>query len=356
MLDKSELDAFVDVSSDNGDGAFSQLPPIEYRSAALVSDHSRRVERFVFDKHPGLMLLRNAFSPEQQLALAQLCLVDWPDNGANKTNLTRDYGHVPHLFEHANGLVTTESGEKATEPRVVRLDSSSNNNNARQPPSTAALLEKRRWTTLGYQYDWTARVYDEREFVAVPPLLFALTRELASLARADDAPRYVCEAVIVNYYHRDSNLCGHLDDAERFYDAPIVSLSLGLQCIFLLGGETRATPPTPLLLRSGDCILMGGQTRRCYHGVPRIFADSCPLSNFDGEQLRRVASLLKSWSSNNNNDNNNNNNNNDNNDVDKHDIEVTRHVLAYLQQNRVNINARQANPLDSPLLKTPPND
>lgn len=31
--------------------------------------------------------------------------------------------------------------------------------------------------------------------------------------------------------------------------------------------------PTALLLRSGDAVVMAGEARRCYHGVPRIFTD-----------------------------------------------------------------------------------
>lgn len=33
-----------------------------------------------------------------------------------------------------------------------------------------------------------------------------------------------------------------------------------------MGGETRDTPPTPLLLRSGDVVVLSGAARRCYHG------------------------------------------------------------------------------------------
>ena len=53
---------------------------------------------------------------------------------------------------------------------------------------------------------------------------------------------------------------------------PIVSLSLGCAAIFLLGGETRETAPTAVLLRSGDAVVLAGESRRRYHGVPRIFA------------------------------------------------------------------------------------
>lgn len=68
-------------------------------------------------------------------------------------------------------------------------------------------------------------------------------------------------------------LNGHLDDAERRLSQPLVSLSLGCEAVFLLGGETKAVPPTALLLRSGDVLVLSGHARRCYHGLPRIFTD-----------------------------------------------------------------------------------
>jgi len=70
---------------------------------------------------------------------------------------------------------------------------------------------------------------------------------------------------------------GHLDDAERCQTVPIVSISLGLDAIYLIGGRTKAQEPIPLLLRSGDVILQACQrsvhklaltgTRTLQHGV-----------------------------------------------------------------------------------------
>ena len=55
-----------------------------------------------------------------------------------------------------------------------------------------------------------------------------------------------------------------------------MSVSLGQSCVFLLGGRTRETEPTAMLLRSGDVVVMSGEARRCYHGVPRIVRVSHP--------------------------------------------------------------------------------
>ena len=45
--------------------------------------------------------------------------------------------------------------------------------------------------------------------------------------------------------------------------------SLGNAAIFLIGGLTRSVQPLPILLRSGDIIVMSGPgCRRAYHGEP----------------------------------------------------------------------------------------
>jgi alkylated DNA repair dioxygenase AlkB len=76
----------------------------------------------------------------------------------------------------------------------------------------------------------------------MPRELSNLSAELARLANdGGNAREYVSEAVIVNFYHPSSTICGHVDDAERCFDAPIVSISIGLDCIFLIGGLTRVS-------------------------------------------------------------------------------------------------------------------
>ena len=205
MVSKEELDFFVDVSQSEPLEHVTQLSNVEFKSKALGSSTSTIVGRYKFVKHPGLMLLRNVFTAEQQIALAQLCLTTWSEP-PNKSNLTAQHGTLHHLFDKAVQHGDAENNETKlnNQPQTKKL-------------TNRQLLEKRRWTTLGYQYDWTARVYDEDDFVAMPPLLCQLSDELVQLADKN-APEYVGEAVIINFYHHDNKLCGHLDDAERFYD------------------------------------------------------------------------------------------------------------------------------------------
>lgn len=66
-------------------------------------------------------------------------------------------------------------------------------------------------------------------------------------------------------------LCGHKDDGEINLTKPIVNISLGCPAIFLMGGIEKSVPPTPVLLRTGDIVVMSGHSRLCFHGYIHIF-------------------------------------------------------------------------------------
>jgi alkylated DNA repair protein alkB family protein 1 len=79
---------------------------------------------------------------------------------------------------------------------------------------------------------------------------------------------------LANFYAPGDTLNGHVDDAEMNLSKPIASLSLGLPAIFLLGQKSKALKPvTALIVRSGDAIVLSGESRTMFHGVPRVFSD-----------------------------------------------------------------------------------
>ncbi len=82
----------------------------------------------------------------------------------------------------------------------------------------------------------------------------------------------------------------HVDRSEVCATSPLVSISyvsfclvkyptdavcrLGCAAVFLIGGSTRDTEPVPILLRSGDVVVMSGpRCRRAYHGLYRVQID-----------------------------------------------------------------------------------
>lgn len=59
--------------------------------------------------------------------------------------------------------------------------------------------------------------------------------------------------------------------------------SIGSAAIFLLGGTTRDAEPIPILLRSGDVVIMSGpECRRAYHGQSMSHLESLQAEKFKG--------------------------------------------------------------------------
>jgi DNA oxidative demethylase len=103
-----------------------------------------------------------------------------------------------------------------------------------------------------------------------------------------DAPPQAC---LVNWYDAASRLGLHIDADETAKDAPVVSVSLGDRALFRLGGLERSSPTSSMRLASGDVVVLGGASRRAYHGVDRIYPGTSTLVPGGGRinlTLRRV--------------------------------------------------------------------
>ena len=114
---------------------------------------------------------------------------------------------------------------------------------------------------------------------------------LKAWAEADCA--LLPEACLVNYYDPAARMGLHQDRDERALDAPVVSISLGDDCLFRYGGTARSDPTKSLKLHSGDVVIIGGASRLCFHGVDRIYPGTSTLLAAPGRlnlTLRRVTS------------------------------------------------------------------
>jgi alkylated DNA repair protein (DNA oxidative demethylase) len=109
----------------------------------------------------------------------------------------------------------------------------------------------------------------------------------------DDAGGYRAppEACLVNYYAPGARMGAHRDEDEEDIEAPVVSVSLGEDATFHVGGPTRRDPKRRFLLRSGDVFVLGGVARLFYHGIDRIHPGTSALLEEGGRfnlTLRRV--------------------------------------------------------------------
>ena len=91
-------------------------------------------------------------------------------------------------------------------------------------------------------------------------------------------PQFRPDTCHINRYQAGTKLGLHQDRHEFDLYQPIVSLSLGLECIFLLGGFQRTDPAKRILLEHGDVIVWGGPSRMRFHGVPPLKPGCNPLT------------------------------------------------------------------------------
>ncbi|KAN0076875.1 hypothetical protein V8E55_010730 [Tylopilus felleus] len=300
-------------------------PPTLYRPIRIAANGP---DVFILPDLPGLVLLPAFISPQDQRRLVRWSLRDHARH-PNETNLDTHYILPPE------GIWTThlQSRTAGTEPPLIRtkasLDSESlprpSSSGSRQlisndpasvdnfsslqslpkpPPepsttvsdhSASDLVPKLRWANIGWSYHWGNKQYDfSKGKGEIDSFVQALCKRAVGIVPwekvfgddldgwGDDNWRswkdtYEPDAGIVNFYQTKDTLMAHVDRSEVCATSPLVSISLGNAAIFLIGGLTRDIEPIPILLRSGDVLIMSGPAcRRAYHGVPRILEHTLP--------------------------------------------------------------------------------
>jgi DNA oxidative demethylase len=75
------------------------------------------------------------------------------------------------------------------------------------------------------------------------------------------------DACLVNRYENGAGMGLHQDKDEKDLNKPIVSVSIGASCKFIVGGLTRQSPTRSLTLNDGDVLIWGKSARLVFHGV-----------------------------------------------------------------------------------------
>lgn len=135
----------------------------------------------------------------------------------------------------------------------------------------------------GYRYQGAHPVTGS-PWPALPPMLLDVWETVAP-----DGPKP--EACLINWYEANARMGLHQDKDEQNLNAPVVSISLGDEALFKLGGVERAGKTQSIRLTSGDVLVLGGPARLCYHGVSRIYPGTSSLLDAPGRinlTLRRV--------------------------------------------------------------------
>lgn len=142
------------------------------------------------------------------------------------------------------------------------------------------------WVTdkeRGYRYQATHPVTGEA-WPPIPATLLDLWRTVAN----HPLPPQAC---LVNFYSDKAKMGLHQDRDESDFSAPVISVSLGDDCLFRIGGIHRSDATRSFRLRSGDVVVLGGEGRLAFHGVDRIYPGTSTLLKNGGRinlTLRRV--------------------------------------------------------------------
>ena len=126
------------------------------------------------------------------------------------------------------------------------------------------------WVTdrRGYRYE-----PQHPSGVAWPPIpqqVLEVWRNVSGVARDP-------ECCLINFYAEKARMGLHQDRDEADLDCPVVSISLGDEALFRIGGTDRKTSTDSVWLRSGDVVVMGGAARLAWHGIDRIRTGSSTL-------------------------------------------------------------------------------
>lgn len=131
------------------------------------------------------------------------------------------------------------------------------------------------WTTGPRGYAYAEMQADGRPWPPIPPTARALWDRLLPEARAP-------ESCLVNFYTSDARMGLHQDRDEADFGQPVLSISLGDDGLFRIGGTTRKAPTRSVWLRSGDVLALTGPSRMAFHGVDRIRPGSSTLLGAPG--------------------------------------------------------------------------
>ena len=196
---------------------------------------NRKLKAYKFHFPQGTYLIKDYLPIADQLDLTKRCLNEYIKK-PHRTNL--------FIYEKPEEYDESEESKKEDKEEKPAYDISKF---LVDDPKKYYFNKKIRWSNVGYQYNWNERMYPHDK-TGIPPELAKYPIDVIEMMKFGN---YIPECVIINYYDDKNYMGGHLDDGEEDQVSPIISFSVGLSCVFLIGGEKKEIKPHALRLDSG---------------------------------------------------------------------------------------------------------
>lgn len=130
----------------------------------------------------------------------------------------------------------------------------------------------------GYRYE-TLNPATVHPWPAMPDIFLNV---VAAVAKDSPWPDFTPDACLINFYEAKAKMGLHQDRDEKDFAHPIITVCLGDDADFQVGGFARGDKAMNVLVRSGDVMLMGGDSRMRFHGIRKIYAGTSPIDDVNG--------------------------------------------------------------------------
>ncbi len=117
----------------------------------------------------------------------------------------------------------------------------------------------------GYRYEPTHP--DGQSWPAIPAVVRDIWHAVTGLETAPTS-------CLINRYRGGAKMGLHQDKDEGDFSWPVVSVSLGDDALFRVGGLDRKAKTQSVWLASGDVVMLTDETRLAYHGIDRVRSGS----------------------------------------------------------------------------------
>jgi alkylated DNA repair protein (DNA oxidative demethylase) len=130
----------------------------------------------------------------------------------------------------------------------------------------------------GYRYE-TTNPATGAAWPAMPQIFWQTVR---AAAQKSPWPDFEPDACLINFYSPDAKMGLHQDRDEKDFSHPIITVCLGDDADFQVGGALRGDKYVNVRVHSGDVLLMGGESRMRFHGVRKVFGGTSPIAGING--------------------------------------------------------------------------